>query len=321
MSGSEDSTTTVAGRRLSLPGPWRLAFRSVADLDAALVGVLHDLPPDIRLVAGVPRSGMLPASLLSVYLNVPLTDVDGLLDRRVMGAGMRAGRSGSNAFPPEGSSILVVDDSVGKGIQMREIRARLAPVADLFHVTYLAVYVTPEQRDLVDIPVEILPGKRCFAWNTMHHPLLKSACLEFEDLLAIVPQKRDCGADAIIGAPARFQPRMEVGWVLSRQREECRTAVEHWLDRHGVIYDNLLMGGRGDASWPDVAGRLYGRSGANLMITAHAEAAPLIAQRAGMPVLCLPTGAMHEPGPLRQLPVALRRTPRALLRRMTGRMR
>ena len=46
-------------------------YRSIADLNHTILKQLHMLPRDFDLVVGVPRSGMLPANLIALYLNLP----------------------------------------------------------------------------------------------------------------------------------------------------------------------------------------------------------------------------------------------------------
>ena len=50
-------------------------YRSVSDLNEVILRNIHIIPRDIDLVVGVPRSGMMPANLLSLYLNLPYTDI------------------------------------------------------------------------------------------------------------------------------------------------------------------------------------------------------------------------------------------------------
>ena len=94
-------------------------FRSIQDLNDAVVRSLHRLPGDIDLVVGIPRSGMLAANIIALHLNLPLTDLDGYLAGRVMSSGAR-GRGGGT-----GAHALVVDDSVLGGATMRAVRSRL----------------------------------------------------------------------------------------------------------------------------------------------------------------------------------------------------
>ena len=54
-----------------------LNFRGLSDLERALQTTALPLPRDVRLVVGVPRRGILAASVLALQLNLPLTDVAG----------------------------------------------------------------------------------------------------------------------------------------------------------------------------------------------------------------------------------------------------
>ena len=46
-------------------------YRSFADMNNDLVRNLARFPHDVDLIVGIPRSGMLPANLLALYLNKP----------------------------------------------------------------------------------------------------------------------------------------------------------------------------------------------------------------------------------------------------------
>lgn len=53
-----------------------IEYRSIVDMNNIIVKNLQKLPHDIDLVVGIPRSGMLPANLIALYLNKPFTDID-----------------------------------------------------------------------------------------------------------------------------------------------------------------------------------------------------------------------------------------------------
>ena len=55
-------------------------YRSINDLNETILRKLHLISRDIDLVVGVPRSGMLPANLLALYLNLPYTDIHSFIN-------------------------------------------------------------------------------------------------------------------------------------------------------------------------------------------------------------------------------------------------
>ncbi len=48
-------------------------YRNIDDLNHCILQHLSILPRDFDLIVGIPRSGMFPANLLALYLNLPVT--------------------------------------------------------------------------------------------------------------------------------------------------------------------------------------------------------------------------------------------------------
>ena len=59
------------------------------------------------LIVGVPRSGMFPANLLALYLNLPVTDIDSFRNGHIYQTGERGKTFNMNNI----HNVLVVDDS------------------------------------------------------------------------------------------------------------------------------------------------------------------------------------------------------------------
>lgn len=73
------------------------------------------------LVVGIPRSGMIPAYLISLYLNIDVTDVNSfILNTPIQRGSTRT--SGKRIYNPhDAQRILLVDDSFSTGKSMRNI--------------------------------------------------------------------------------------------------------------------------------------------------------------------------------------------------------
>ncbi|MBT8092754.1 MAG: phosphoribosyltransferase, partial [Gammaproteobacteria bacterium] len=98
-------------------------YRSVRDLNRIIVENLHQVPDDVDLIVGVPRSGALAANLLALHLNLPLTDVSGYVAGRLMDKGMHRAEITQHAQSvDECRRVLVVDDSILTGSEMRRVR-------------------------------------------------------------------------------------------------------------------------------------------------------------------------------------------------------
>jgi len=281
-------------------------FRSVAQLSDQLLVWSRALPKDFEVIVGVPRSGLLAANLLAMYRNLPLTDVEGLLEGRVFDSGLRARRTQVSLATHR--EVLVLDDSVNTGDTIRSVRERIA-TANLPHeVHYAAVYIQPHRDNLVDYYYEILNQPRVFEWNILHGQLLKTVCLDLDGVLCFDPKARenDDGEEYLRfldTAQPLLKPSKKVGWIVTSRLEKYREATERWLDRSGISYGELVM-----MDYPDAPTRrsllarsafkaeVYRRTGASLFMESSLQQSFEIANLAGRDVLCVGTMQLVRPG-------------------------
>jgi uncharacterized HAD superfamily protein/adenine/guanine phosphoribosyltransferase-like PRPP-binding protein len=299
-------------------------FRSVQDLNEAIVRGLSLVPRDVDLVVGIPRSGLLAAGMLALHLNVPMTDLRGLIEGRIIESGPRLGRRDkrdSGAGPGRYRHALVIDDSVLGGSTMQDARRQVGE-ADLdCRVTYAAAYVSPAARTDVDLFLEEIVGPRVFEWNLMHGGMIGQSCVDVDGVLCVDPTERqnDDGPryrDFLVNARPLLVPTAPVGWLVTCRLEKYRDLTQQWLDGHGVRHGGLYM-----MDYPSKAARLaagmhavfkaevYRDTGAMLFVESSLRQAIAIAQRAGRPVLCLETREMIYPSLAAQAPVLVSKAP------------
>ena len=321
-----------------------MEYRTVAQLDDAVVSWLAELPRDIDIVAGVPRSGLLVANLVALHLNVPMTDVAGIVEGRVIQSGARFNGSDARPFLSKPRHVLVVDDSVCSGSAMARVKAQLAAAALPHRITYAAVYMSPEARldGHVDLYREVVAMPRVFEWNLMHGTVLANSCVDIDGVLCLDPtddenDDGECYARFLRDTPALLLPTAPVAWLVTSRLEKYRKQTAEWLARHEVRYGGLRM-----MQYPDMAARraarayarfktdVYLDTGAWLFIESSAALAAQIATLAGRSVFCTETREMLQPGdsastarraPPPQEPAlgaALRATARAVRQRLRG---
>lgn len=284
-----------------------MRYRSVADLNDDVVEWLPRLPPDLDLIVGIPRSGLLAASLIALHLNVPMTDVEGLVEGRVLQPGPRYA-AGVTGLLDKATNVLVVDDSVLFGRQLRAVKERLAAAAVPHTVRYAALYPAPGSERHVDFFFEIVDTPRCFEWNLMHHPwVLSKTCMDIDGVLCRdpTPAENDDGLQYqafLQGADRRYLPSAPVRWLVTSRLEKYRAATEDWLAANGVEYGDLLM-----MDYPDMAARraanayasfkaeIYKRTGAILFVESSPRRAVEIARLSGKSVFCAETRRMVDP--------------------------
>jgi orotate phosphoribosyltransferase len=266
-------------------------YRSVRDLTEHVREWSERLPPEVDLVVGIPRSGLLVANLVALYRNIPMTDVEGLLAGRLLSAGKRITPEQAVLSHDRPRQILVVDDSLWSGGQLGKVRDRII-AADLPHnVRYGAVYVVPESARLVDTFHSKVPIPRVFEWNILHHPLLGMSCVSFE-ALAGQPAHGDL-------PPPRLQPTYRISHIVAMQPPEAEAGVQAWLQRHGIVYDQLVLVPPGDLNSDAVISRkaeIYRTTRSWLYFESTSEAASRLALATRRPVFALDTWEMLYPG-------------------------
>jgi orotate phosphoribosyltransferase len=284
-------------------------YRSVADLDDQIVAWLRKLPRDLEVIVGIPRSGLLVANLLALHLNLPMTDVDGFLQGRMLQQGRRSKPEDINAFLSRSRKVLVVDDSVLSGTQLAIVREKITAFETAHDVRFAAPYVAPGREDYVDFYAEVLPSPRCFEWNLMHHKVfLSNTCMDIDGVLCRDPEEseNDDGPNYecfLHRAEPLYLPTHPVRWLVTSRLERYRAATEAWLVRHGVEYGELLM-----MDYPDMAARraaqayacfkaeIYLKTRACLFIESSIRLSQQIAELTGYDVFCMDTREMIRPG-------------------------
>jgi uncharacterized HAD superfamily protein/hypoxanthine phosphoribosyltransferase len=217
-------------------------YRNITDLNNIILKKLNIIPRDFDLIVGVPRSGMLPANLLSLYLNRPYTDIHSFLNGHIYKAGARSQFFDISEF----KKILVVDDSIASGSAMVEVKESLKHLESKFDIKYCAVYIISGKEKMVDYFFEIVPLPRYFQWNILNHTTLEKACFDIDGVLCVdpLPEQNDDGPkyiDFILNAPPLFIPGSKIGTIVTSRLEKYRKETETWLKANNIKYNELVM--------------------------------------------------------------------------------
>lgn len=294
---------------IPLTAETNVEYRSISDLNDAIMLNLARFPRDIDLVVGVPRSGMLAANLLSLAMNLPLSDLDSFLDGRQYTSGSTKPRR-DRTHPSGRRKILLIDDSISSGNAMREVRAKIDQACLNSEVVFAAVYGIRNTHPETDLILEKVSLPRIFQWNFMHHKVLEQACVDIDGVLCMDPtEAENDDGDAYLkflkNAVPYHATTRKIGWLVTSRLEKYRPQTEAWLAETGIEYDNLIMlnlpskqerqrlGAHGSFK-----GDFYRDCKSPLFIESDARQADVIAVKSGKPVLCIETNQIHLPDPL-----------------------
>lgn len=286
-------------------------YKSYQDLSNDVYANIHKLQGHgYDLVVGIPRSGMIPAYMIALLLNVCCVDLDSFLNNSRVGKGStrKVSKWPNNTW--DANKVLLVDDSLKTGGSMREaveeIESRVS-----HDVTRLAIYVEKQNLKHTDIHFEVLPGPRIYQWNLFHNSIMHHSCMELEGVLCVKPTHQELQEEKayikyVSGAKPLVSPAYQVQTILTSRPEKYREQTMQWLEEHNIECERLEMSKTmSDKGHPGLymshKADYYKASGARLFIEMGEEAARRIAELSGKPVLCLGEGKMILPG---MMPVA-----------------
>lgn len=245
-----------ANPELIKPGTFITNARLIEDT----LKMIEYLPP-IQGIIGVPRSGMFPASILSVAMSLPLYSfTNGELVK--LSADEENGGSRMSNFQPKPDDLpfLVIDDTSYSGGAMFRTRILLNQKYGYNKYIYTTVYHEPSSayhlyKDGVvdDYLLDILNNELYFPhvleWNLFNaHP----AQLGMFDLDGVFCP--DCSPEdnldddryvrwmtTVQPYKARIPELFPCMAICTARPEQFRPETEEWLDKHGIPYGKLFM--------------------------------------------------------------------------------
>lgn len=275
-----------------------IVYRSIADMNEAILRNLHKIPHDVDLVVGIPRSGMLPANLIALYLNKPFTDLDSFIEGRIYATGERGSYDNSSA----NHKVLIMDDSIHSGSALSKAKLKLKNIIEENRYTLLfgVVYSIEKSMHLVDFYCEVTPELRFFQWNIFHHGyFVKNAFFDIDGVLCPNPPIDDDGElyiKYISNAPILYRPTVEIDTLITCRLEKYREITEKWLAENDFKYKRLIMlnlpSKQARLKWAKhgkYKGEQYKQSSAIIFIESSLHEAIDIVSVAKKPVFCIET--------------------------------
>ncbi len=285
-----------------------MIYTTYDDMAGCIRRNIWKVPPDVELIVGVPRSGMIAALMIAELLNKRCVSLDDFVEGRVMQCGGRGRLIRNNK---EGK-VLVVDDTVFFGNAMRKARERLKVMDGRYDIVYGCVYAEGQRaKETVDIYFEenYRAGEAWYyyEWNILHHYGKRTQTMMW-DIDGLIckdpPDERNCKAyEAYLPqAIPMIIPTTTIGALVTYRLEKYRSVTEAWLMAHGVEYGELMMFPSMDREERNhrlgsaqYKAQIYGNAPwAQLFYESSAKQAETIHRLTGKPVWCYENGKMWQ---------------------------
>jgi hypothetical protein len=277
-------------------------FFSLDHLNRLIVSSAHKIRAiPFDLVVHLPRSGTIPASLIATYLCKPLQSVDEFCARMPV--------NDRKSETIGGSRILVVDDSINEGIQLKAAVDRIRLSRPDARIKTLVVYDNIAGRpDRIfdcdyrlhchDAPPYLMPW---FLWKSAG---IKDAAIDMDGVLC-----RDCTRaedddgeqyqEFLRTAEVKFRPlKHKIGCIVTSRLEKYRPQTEEWLFINGFRCERLIMGPwaskaerKNAAEWK---AQIYRGLPQAFFIESSDKDAQIIAKASGKLVFCIDSQKIYR---------------------------
>lgn len=295
-------------QRVPHPETGKVRWVSTAQLAADSVRLASLLPPDCSGVVGVPRSGMIPASIIATHRHLPLYEFTP--------QGPKLLSNGTRGYSPGEGTLAVVDDTVYGGYAMSRVAEVMRGLGLVFNTA--AVYVTPFRVGYVDYHADVLAAPHVLEWNALNNgPAVGLwdnsldpgnrvwagglAC-DFDGILCEDPPVPDADGGTALetyrkwilnAKPKLLARRRPLKLVVTGRIEQFRAETLAWLEKHGMQVERLVMHPARSASERDRAGDVarmkgltFGESPCGMFLESDARQCEEIFHLSGKPVIC-----------------------------------
>lgn len=222
-----------------------MEFVTYSELNNEIIHYLPNLPQNIDIVVGVPRSGLMVATLIALYLNKPVVDIDSFCQKEISSVGETKTPSKMVNDFSQVKLALIVEDSINDGTSIRLAKEKIQKALPDMNCQYFAAYIRIDKQNEVDYYLRIIDAPRLFEWNYLHGRL-KTTCFDIDGVLCVDPTEaeNDDGEkyqEFLKNAKPKLIPSGKVGMIVTCRLEKYRSLTDEWLKKHGIEYCELIM--------------------------------------------------------------------------------
>lgn len=201
---------------------------------------------NLKGIVGIPRSGMIPATLCALWLNLPMYGIKDDGELYIMSNSSEFGGLRMSKFKDRRGDILLVDDTLSSG---RSMQRALSSIKTDENIITCSVYANPSELDKVDVYGLALDHPYILDWCFFNTSYMEKSYLDLDGILSPdVPLSVVNDEEKYIEYIKNTTPIQhrlpnlyKVKGIVTARLDKYRDITEEWLKRNGVKYDELHM--------------------------------------------------------------------------------
>jgi hypothetical protein len=205
-----------------------ITVRTIADMNSTIIRRMTQIP-EVDMIVGIPRSGILAASMLSLHQQKPMMDLPTFREKK-----------------PSVKRILLLDDSYNMGHAMDAAVQSIKKTHPKVTILKSAIFVAPHRERQLDFAFEVTSMPRVFPWNLWRSVNLRKTIVDMDGVLCRNPTKAENANEDLYQrfletAESLFTPLRPVRAIVTCRLEKYREITEEWLRIRQIRYGHLVM--------------------------------------------------------------------------------
>ncbi len=204
---------------------------------------IKTFPETYDIIVGIPRGGLLIASIIALKLGKPLSTPEQFRDGQYW---MSKHMEETVDKKKEPYHVLLVDDNVQHEKTIEEPAQIMRSSNKNVKITKAALMISEDAVNYVDIYFKLLRAYPPIGeWKLLHW---KRGILAVdmdgvicEDCPPHVDMDEKLYIEWLRNARSYLIPNFEIDYIVSNRLEKYRPETEEWLARHGVLYNTLIL--------------------------------------------------------------------------------
>lgn len=208
---------------------------------------IKTFPRQYDLIVGVPRSGMLIASIVALKLGKGLTTPELFAEGKYWHSVKIKDK------PPleKMNNVLVVDDAIDTGRAMAKAMDLMHSVYPNIEIDKGSLIVHEDNKSKVDLYHQVIQPPRVYEWNILHRKIASYwdhgvLGIDMDGVLCEnCPKGVDADEDSyrqwLRSAKPYLIPAFEIDAIVTCRLEKYRAETEQWLAANNVKYKSLHM--------------------------------------------------------------------------------
>jgi len=199
------------------------------------------IPRNYDVIVAIPRSGLIPASIIGFQHNIPVITVNEFINNIINGHGNRLKRNFKGII----NKILLVDDTTSTGNAMNEAVNKIKPVCSKNNIEFetCTIYSLHSSKN-INFTHKIINNPRLFEWNIFNSGHLLTACVDIDGVLCEDPNFIESGDNFrphVINAKPKYLLGRPTLALITNRLEKYREETKIWLKKHNIEYKHLIM--------------------------------------------------------------------------------